>query len=146
MKTKTEIIIETIQFYKDDPTARRSLAPDGECYYAHSADGLDANITHCAIGRCMTEGSLKSFGDFRGDVGDLVNKAKLHHIDPLLYSEYQGHGIDFWDRLQALHDHTRYWEPENRAPVERWGWVKVHYPEALQPALDLGLIKAPSHE
>lgn len=146
MKTKTEIIIETIQFYKDDPTARRSLGPDGECYYANSADGLDANITHCAIGRCMTEGSLKSFGDFRGDVGDLVNKAKLHHIDPLLYSEYQGHDIDFWDNLQQLHDQTRYWKPEHLAPVERWGWVKDYYPEALQPALDLGLIIAPSHE
>ena len=103
MKTKLEIIEETVNYYT---TERNSRAMDGlDCVY-NATDG-----SHCAIGRCFTD-SYKSKGiDFAfnlsTDVSDL--DAKEGGLDSFLVEEYKGHHTGFWNGLQLLHDKNTHW-------------------------------------
>mgnify|MGYP003648108496 CR=1 FL=1 len=104
MKTKVEIIEETVEYYT---TERNSRAVDDneDCVY-NATDG-----SHCAVGRCFTD-YYKSKGiDFAfnisADVSDL--DAKEGGLDSFLAEEYKGYNTGFWNGLQLLHDREHNW-------------------------------------
>jgi len=139
MKTQTEIVIETIQFYLADPENRRSASERG-CHYTHP---LNPNV-HCAVGRCMTTDALRDYGHTWGSVIDLVRDAGAGHIDDLLQAEYCGHPMTFWHYLQILHDDIGAWTGGENAALTRGLFVANRFPDALAPCIALGLVADPS--
>ncbi len=138
MKTETEIVIETIQFYLADPAARRAKSWDGSsCHYAMPGEPS----RRCAVGRCMTEEAIKEVGRYLGGVEFLIGDHGA--LDKLLREEYRGHSEDFWIRLQILHDEDGYWTADDAA-VRRGKLVRVYFPDALTPCIALGLVSDPS--
>lgn len=103
MKTMTQILDETIEFYSEDPD-RRSMETSGKCYYWHDfAEEYGMNpdehdIKQCAVGRCITNGQAVPQGDICS-VFNLVTFKK----------EYTGHSVRFWSALQRLHDSSMNW-------------------------------------
>lgn len=99
MKTKIEIINETVKFYSED-TSRRAFTSDwgfneeqkGVCCY------LTEDGRQCAVGRC-----LENSADIaNGGIATVWNTAKFK-------PEYEGHDKTFWSDLQNFHDPHIYW-------------------------------------
>ena len=100
IKSKQEIINETVGYYSEDPT-RRAIYTDKhgftDCRY------LTDDGKMCAVGRCL---STPPKGDF-GDVYELDTKIDL---EKSLKPEYRGHALEFWYTLQAIHDTAQSWD------------------------------------
>ena len=97
--TKIEIIDETIEYYKTHPRGVLKLAKS--CKYKTDSGAM------CAVGRCFNE---QADFEFYGNI--ITYKNKVLSNDPLdvhLKSEYHGHGVEFWQQLQLLHDGSNYW-------------------------------------
>tara|TARA_R110000850_G_scaffold107584_1_gene219311 strand:- start:210 stop:584 length:375 start_codon:yes stop_codon:yes gene_type:complete len=102
MKTKLEIIEETVKYYTVDKNNR--AMDGGDCVY-NAEDG-----SHCAVGRCFNQ-------DFKDEGVELAynydsDAFALQHngsIDHMLMKEYSGHETTFWSDLQNFHDRPRYW-------------------------------------
>lgn len=97
MKSKLEIIEETVNYYSKD-TSRRATTKDWFCDYL-TEDGRT-----CAIGRVLIEPK-----SYNGDVYSL-NISK--DLETIIKEEYRGHNIGFWADLQRLHDKDNYWDKE----------------------------------
>lgn len=147
MKTETEIIIETLQHYSDP--ANRAITRDAHgnmiCLYT----ARNEDVTHCAVGRCMTEKALSEIGSTIDSATGIADAYGGGSLENLLQEEYRGHPLDFWGTLQTLHDTDRLWLAsaccEGNTPAEeRFRFISQRFPEALQPALDLGLISRPN--
>lgn len=102
MKTKLEIIDETVQYYSEDVSRRAQEF--GTCNY------MDDAGNRCAVGRCLAEEHIYDAADIEGPVRDLIIELGVADIDEVLSREYQGHDMFFWDDLQHLHDHEGYWK------------------------------------
>ncbi len=104
MKTKLEIIEETIKFYSEDPT-RRARSITGGCEYLLRVPGVKDRM--CAVGRCMHEPML-----YTGSVYSIERLGKRIFdttFQEALKPEYKGHSRDFWSDLQILHDVKEFW-------------------------------------
>jgi hypothetical protein len=139
MKTQTEIVIETIQFYLADPDNRRSVSEQG-CHYVIPGEPS----RHCAVGRCMTPDALRRHGHILGNVHGLVRDAGARHLDDLLQAEYRGHPVTFWQDLQVLHDYLGAWTGGENAARTRGIFVRDRLPDALAPCIALGLVADPA--
>ena len=95
MKSKIEIIEETVAYYSED-TTRRGYEY-GECLY------MTEGGKKCAVGRCMNDYALGKLKGVVEAVDDLEN------FQVLLKPEYRGHSIRFWGALQGLHDANKNW-------------------------------------
>jgi hypothetical protein len=114
MKSKIEIIDETVAYYSEDPNRRAVVMTT--CKY-RTPDGR-----MCAFGRCMTEESLELYGDFQGGVMRLLLKCYDRPLSDVillttvintpLKEEYQGHELTFWTNIQRLHDDFDYWNSD----------------------------------
>lgn len=107
VKTKPEILQETLEFYSQDP-ARRAYN-EGVCYYLKiDEDGIKRR---CSVGRCLSKEAKYNGGINRhpNGVKDLATNFGENNIDNLLAPEYHGHDVDFWASLQDLHDLTFNW-------------------------------------
>jgi hypothetical protein len=100
MKTKVEIINETVQYYSED-TSRRGFNSE------HGYQYLTPTGKMCAVGRCLLDPNKGYAGTVYGF--RLLSNHGHIPIDPELKPEYRGHEIDFWCELQALHDNSEYW-------------------------------------
>jgi len=140
MKTQTEIVIETLQFYLADPSARRSKSDSStSCFYHMVTSDGDRN---CAVGRCMTTKAIDLFGNFGGTVSELKKQLDLGDtLDTLFREEYRGQSERFWLALQYLHDNNLNWSLDDFGAKHRGDFIRSCFPDAVQPALDLGLIK-----
>ena len=100
--TCEEIIRETVDFYGQDPTARRSMDGDG-CLFQHN-DGR-----RCSVGRCMTKDGIKKVlsENANGDGCELEEP-----LDKYLKKRYRGKPLEFWDNLQNLHDMPDNWDAQ----------------------------------
>lgn len=134
MKTQTDIVIETIQFYLADPAARIAKIMGGNsCHYAMPLEPS----RRCAVGRCMTEEAIKEFGSYIGGVDELI---EAHgSLEKMLREEYRGHSQEFWFSLQVLHDADCYWTADDAA-TRRRKLVRRCFPEALDSCVALGLV------
>lgn len=147
MKTETEIIIETLQHYSDPANRATTRDAHGNMICLYTARKED--ITHCAVGRCMTEKALSEIGSAVDSATGIADAYGGGSLENLLQEEYRGHPLGFWETLQALHDTDRFWLAsaccEGNTPAEeRFRFISRFFPEALQPALDLGLISRPN--
>lgn len=104
MKTKREIIEETIKFYNSN---NRAVQDRSTCKY------LTDDGKMCAVGRCLTDEDVRNVGDFQGDVDSLVKAFKS--LDEMLKPEYRGHDQQFWRTLQTLHDDPDNWNEDGFA-------------------------------
>lgn len=97
MKTKLEIIEDTVKYYTED-VSRRSVKQGGGCWYY-----LDGKM--CAIGRYMKHPQIQ-----KHECGFNFNASILSvKQDKILREEYHGHSNRFWFDLQELHDTGMYW-------------------------------------
>lgn len=104
--TEKEIIEETIEEYSDPNNRalyfKQGGPQDATCRYITS-DGKK-----CAVGRCLTKEGLNR-------VRKCSRKVKAVfgiHYDNYLKEQYRGHSLDFWTKLQDLHDTHQYWSEE----------------------------------
>ena len=109
MKSKIDIIIETVKHYNSNNTARK--AETDNCTYMNEAGAM------CAVGRCLTNEGMqifKAFEDNNLDVNTSVefftNVYGMDEFDNALKEEYRGHDVEFWKNLQYLHDSIYYWD------------------------------------
>ncbi len=93
MKTKLEIIQETVEAYTD--ANNRGTSSWGYEYVTE--DGRK-----CAAGRCMVAPEL-----YCGSIDSLALKnhgSNVPFSDELFLPEYRGHSREFWQDIQSLHD------------------------------------------
>lgn len=104
-KTTREIIDEMVEFYGADPEHRRAMDEHSTCrYLMHSPDGP----RKCAVGRCMIAPE-KIPAHSTGISVRRLQEATGESLDDLLLPEYRGHSLDFWERLQSIHDGSHFW-------------------------------------
>lgn len=108
MKTKAEIIIETVQHYNSKNTARKTET--NTCTYMNEAGAM------CAVGRCLTNEGMQIFKAFEDNnldgntsIESFVKAYDMDKFNDALKEEYRGHDVDFWKNLQYLHDATNNW-------------------------------------
>lgn len=113
MKTKIEIIEETIIYYSEDPGRKRAVDEDNVCVYFTNTEDFAKSETMCAVGRCMNPKKAQETGISMGrNVFHLdIDLREAHHctLDSILKEEYRGHEIKFWRELQSLHDFFGNW-------------------------------------
>ena len=97
MKTKTEIIRETVAKYGSNPSLRGIKEGGGPCVY------LADNGNRCAVGQYSDSRILD---EAEGSVQFLQTKTGSD-LDSLLKKEVGGHELTFWKRLQVWHDDYR---------------------------------------
>ena len=95
MKTKREILDETCAAY----TRYTRCVNYNTSTCAYFRDGL-----MCAVGRCMVD----PYSVQRDHPGEPV--WLIRDLDSKLKPEYRGHEVEFWKRLQVLHDTGVYWD------------------------------------
>ncbi len=113
VKTKEEIINETVEYYNNNSRARANYNNTSiSCYY------LTDDGRMCAFGRCMLkekreklrmkicsiEGMYRNFG---------ISEKSFHH-DLVLKPEYRGHSLSFWRDIQDLHDYSKFWRHDRK--------------------------------
>ena len=112
MKTKGEIIAETIAYYRTHPRASRTAT----CAYLLVQDGAKS---YCAVGRCMNDEAKQAQLDNLHDGWCFTSVdgfdfslpvSSDNRVDRLLKEEYQGHSHHFWRSLQTLHDYANNWD------------------------------------
>lgn len=111
--SKLEILEETVKYYSED-TNRRALDIDSSCLY-NTEDGR-----YCAVGRCFNE-------EYKSTAEKLYSGKLVEHIPNLEYKlepQYKGHEIEFWTKLQRLHDDDDNWD-ENGLSTD--GEAKVNH-------------------
>lgn len=102
MKTKKEIIEETVAYYSENIN-RRAFSLNGGCSY------IDKKGRMCAVGRCAVAPKDLEVLSIRNKFGGVINLFSHRKIDPYLKKEYQGHDLEFWDAIQTLHDISSHW-------------------------------------
>ena len=69
----------------------------------------DTDGNHCAVGRCMLAKKRPSVNtDANTDALDKI-VGENADLDHLLKEKYRGHGLQFWNNLQRLHDRSDHW-------------------------------------
>lgn len=95
MKTQTEIIKETVQYYSED--VNRRAKEQKRCLY------ITDDKRMCAVGRCFTKiGLIEFYGVRSGFCYD--------RMFPFFKEEYKVGSENFWTELQDLHDNDYYWD------------------------------------
>ena len=101
-----ELLKDTVDYYREDPHGRRSLTDDGDCMYTWGN-------RHCAVGRYLR----KEYQDETWDYNNLsVNELSTNaddgdwSIDWCLVDKAKGLDLNFWIRLQGMHDMVCNWE------------------------------------
>jgi len=98
MKTKLEILEETVKYYAEDLSRRGYDDVEDECRYFITKNKM------CAIGR-VAKNPREFEKRFKGESVASIRES----LDQFLKPEYRGHSINFWDELQMLHDTDENW-------------------------------------
>jgi hypothetical protein len=101
-KTAKEVVLETIEYYENNPE-RRAVNKTGLCMY-HDKD----TDNMCAVGRCMID--PKQNYDC-GVVGLHKNNIEIEeeNVFKEMKEEYSNIAINVWQHLQSFHDLPSYW-------------------------------------
>lgn len=114
--TASEIIIETVKHYRNNP---RAVTKHGGCFYQQ--DASDPDSPKCAVGRCMTPASLDEWGAIDGELDVLLGHTCCE-LDEILSTRYHGQPFEFWNALQQLHDRRANWaRSEGATPLSAQG-------------------------
>lgn len=107
MKTKVEIINETIEYYSKDPNNTRGMMYSS-CTY------LTSDGKMCAFGRVMKPEIRE---EYRNNINQTVqdlndqysNLENTKGLDSILMDDYKGHDLKFWKDIQFFHDESNHW-------------------------------------
>ena len=116
-----DILKDTIDYYNEDPANRRSVDKDGNCMYTWGNN-------HCAIGRYLKDEYQKeSWEENNMSVNELSDYSDDMSIDCFLVKKAHGLDLDFWTRLQDMHDLVGYWEEwlSHRDGVRKYGLTDI---------------------
>lgn len=113
MKSKIEIVIETLKFYNKNNRGYNAEA--GHCTYYDESTG-----NKCAVGRCIDDSAIKKVSDCekenikKSEISPSVDTLDglFGGLDNLLKPEYRGHDTWFWQNLQAVHDSHSFWNED----------------------------------
>lgn len=109
MKTKQQIVDETVTYYSEDPMDRRGLI-NGSCAY------ITPNGEMCTVGRCLINPETLA-----GNLTVLqLLSGSADGLDHLMKPEYRGHAPEFWRHLQIFHDVDDNWDSEGLTMRGRW--------------------------
>lgn len=104
------ILRETVAYYKED-VSRRAYVPDvdsgGVCKY-HTEDGRV-----CAVGRYLSNPEEQA----KDACGVSSLAVRYDGLDSILKEEVRGLSMDFWIKLQGLHDTNFHWNDEGMTPA-----------------------------
>lgn len=104
-KTVKEVVLETIEYYENNPE-KRAVSYLGSCYY------YDLNTTNmCAVGRCMKDPMQK----YNYGISELrLNNRLIGTADVYkeMKDEYSDIPVDVWEDLQSFHDKSSLWTSE----------------------------------
>ena len=111
--TKREIILETVEYYKNNPRGY-----DGDsCFYFK-------NGIMCAVGRCMN--TPEKFVDNNDDSVSKLFSNNVEDLDLNLKEQYRGHDFSFWRSLQSFHDSRELWlETDSGNNLTEYGESKL---------------------
>lgn len=110
MKSKAEIVVETLRYY--NLKNRGYNAEDEHCTYLDKSTG-----NKCAVGRCILDSELEKVTAYEeehikecgGSPGTNSLVTQFTDFDSLLIPEYRGHSEEFWADLQYIHDSSHMW-------------------------------------
>ena len=113
MKTKAEIVVETLLHY--NLNNRGHNRAEGHCTYLDKSTG-----NKCAVGRCIQDSEIEKVRVFeqeqinQGDGSPSAAKlaANFNDLDSLLSPDYRGHDYAFWGHLQFFHDSSYMWNED----------------------------------
>ena len=106
MKSKIEIIDETIKHIKNNGRATIEDDPDSCMYFTE-------NGNKCAVGRCLINPENVQKKYYGASIENIFPDGNFNLLDELFKSEYRGHEIEFWRNLQLLHDIKENWDENN---------------------------------
>jgi hypothetical protein len=140
VKTETEIVVEVMEYFINDPD-RRALSNvfNGCMYHMQDAEG---KTKRCAVGICMVDEIPDFLSKFVGDVSCLEKRLKDidgKQLDDLMKPEYRGHSIEFWTELQRFHDAELYWAVKGNYTSLK-SELKRTFPDAHEELEKLGLL------
>ena len=110
MKTKVEIIKETVEYYSKNPRGVRKAEAGGfgfRCVYYNEDSGA-----MCAVGRCLM--IPEQYSTIRENI--YCSFDWIGGLDARLKPEYRGHKLRFWVKLQTFHDTGGNWEEKIGEP------------------------------
>ena len=97
--TGYQLMTTMLQTLKETATAytskTRASNRKGNCYYFKKGKC-------CAVGRCLEKPEKFAKWDCKVD--------RLPDLGKNLKPEYRGYPVAFWEALQHLHDHLRFWD------------------------------------
>lgn len=102
-KTVKEVVLETIEYYENNPE-RRALSDVGLCLYY---DNNTKNM--CAVGRCMKDATQ----EYECGIGGLhkgYTEIEEEDVHKEMKEEYSNIPITVWQHLQSFHDLPDYWD------------------------------------
>ena len=99
-KTMIQIIDETAGAFTSETRAKFEEG----CMY-QTSDGRC-----CAVGRCMEDPLSVERKLISGEDSSATAVDELFGLDSLLKPEYRGHSVEFWERLQGVHDNELFWD------------------------------------
>ena len=99
-----DLLKDTVDYYREDPSGRRSVTDDGDCMYTWGD-------RHCAIGRYLKpEYQREDWPDNNMSAYELAEYSDNYSIDEFLIDKAHGLDVQFWRDLQDIHDTVGYWE------------------------------------
>lgn len=118
MKTKKEIIDETVAYYAEDPSRRAYNHVNRACCYR------DKRGQMCAVGRCIDPNAerAREAYDEAGGADYFVEQFGQE----IFKEEYQGHEKDFWNDLQNFHDIKNHFNEKGLSALGRSVAMKLH--------------------
>lgn len=126
LKTKLEILIEVIEYYKEDVN-RRSIAFSKSsegilcqvgCHYFHPK-----NNKVCAIGYCLNNPK-----EFEKETDGAAIDSEVFYVEAFK-EDYQIDDLEFWSKLQVFHDSSRFWNEEGltETGLDHYNKLKKEY-------------------
>lgn len=106
MKTKLEIIEETVAYYSEDVNRRAST--EFGCYY-HTEDGRNCAVARCLVNAQEVEDYVVTNCDGLASARTLHERLGEEKFQNLFKEDYKNHDYKFWQDLQVLHDNNFYW-------------------------------------
>ena len=103
-----DILKDTVDYYAENPSGRRSVTDDGDCMYTWGKK-------HCAVGRFLKKKYQDETWDGNNEsVNQLCQNADdgEWNIDWCLRDDAQGLDANFWSALQGFHDSRSCWITE----------------------------------
>lgn len=104
MKSRLDIIKETVEYYSENTSRRGFNKEEGVCVYYNKDTGCK-----CAVGRYLKDSYLDDLGDFLGEYDVMISEGwnPTKFFDRRKVSEEIALDEGFWNDLQRFHDNSR---------------------------------------